>query len=161
MSQSKVSVGERRPTGDPEHLAREAWLAIVRIFRSREVADLVGETAKATGLPPRHFGALLSLPLDTEAGKSMRALAEECASTPSYMTTVVDALEADGLVRRHPDPEDRRVKQVRLTRDGLTAVSRAHERMSVPPEGIRALTPPELEALHDLLVKAAAPYPWP
>lgn len=65
------------------------------------------------------------------------------------------------MVGRHADPDDRRVRQVRLTRDGLSAVIRAHERLSVPPSGIRALSASELHDLRTLLIKAAAPYPWP
>ena len=91
----------------------------------------------------------------------MRELAATCHSTPPYMTAVVDILEERGLVNRHPDPDDRRVTQVRLTAVGLAAVGRAYDRLSVPPSGLRCLPAADLHTLRDLLERAAAPYPWP
>src|SRR5215207_7300906 len=45
----------------------------------------------------------------------LRMLAEEQECVPSNMTTLVDRLEADGLVRRVDDPTDRRSKRAELT----------------------------------------------
>ena len=42
-------------------------------------------------------------------------------SSAANITKLVDALEADGLVRRRPDPGDRRVIQVEITAEGRTA----------------------------------------
>jgi DNA-binding MarR family transcriptional regulator len=42
-------------------------------------------------------------------------LAEAAGVTRATMTGLVDTLERDGLVRREPDPEDRRMMSVRLT----------------------------------------------
>ncbi|HWK35730.1 MarR family winged helix-turn-helix transcriptional regulator [Sphingomonas sp.] len=42
---------------------------------------------------------------------------------PRTVTEALDGLERDGLVRRAPDPHDRRVKRVSLTDDGLSALA--------------------------------------
>jgi len=54
------------------------------------------------------------------AGESLplRVLAERQQCVPSNMTTLVDRLEADGLVRRVDDPADRRSKRAELTPEG-------------------------------------------
>jgi DNA-binding MarR family transcriptional regulator len=39
--------------------------------------------------------------------------------SPRNITTLVDALEANGLVRRHPHPTDRRAILVELTPQGV------------------------------------------
>jgi MarR family transcriptional regulator for hemolysin len=41
------------------------------------------------------------------------------------MVALVDHLEANGLVERRPDPEDRRVRGLYLTRKGRGALERA------------------------------------
>ena len=64
-------------------------------------------------------------------------------SSAANVTKLVDALEADGLVRRRPDPRDRRVIQVEITAQGRTAscgvwekyedqVAELFERMTAP-----------------------------
>jgi MarR family transcriptional regulator for hemolysin len=45
----------------------------------------------------------------------LRLLAEEQQCVASNVTTLVDRLEADGLVRRVDDPADRRSKRAELT----------------------------------------------
>jgi DNA-binding MarR family transcriptional regulator len=42
---------------------------------------------------------------------------------PRTVTEALDALERDGLVRRDPDPVDRRAKRVSITEAGQTAIS--------------------------------------
>jgi DNA-binding MarR family transcriptional regulator len=42
-------------------------------------------------------------------------------SSAANVTKLVDALEADGFVRRRPDPSDRRVIQVEITTEGVNA----------------------------------------
>lgn len=148
------------PQDRADQLARDAWLSVVRIFRSQGALDAGVRAAEAEGLPMRLYWVLLSLPLEPGEAKSMGQLAQDCFSTPSYMTVVIDGLEERGLAQRQTDPDDRRVKLVSLTEEGRAVVERSHERMSRPPSGIAALTPAELTTLRDLLAKAAEPYPW-
>lgn len=77
----------------------------------------------------------------------MRALAGLLACDASNITGLVDRLEAQGLVSRHLDPADRRVKNVvatekgmeavRLVRAGMRATSAAFDRLD--DEGRRSL----------------------
>jgi DNA-binding MarR family transcriptional regulator len=48
----------------------------------------------------------------------MSALGDELFVSPRNVTVLVDALEANGLVRRHPHPTDRRAILVELTPQG-------------------------------------------
>ncbi|WP_051940529.1 MarR family winged helix-turn-helix transcriptional regulator [Phaeacidiphilus oryzae] len=59
-------------------------------------------------------------------GREMRLneLAERLRIAPRSATTVVDALEAAGLVERAPDPADRRATLLRLTAAGRESVQR-------------------------------------
>jgi DNA-binding MarR family transcriptional regulator len=49
----------------------------------------------------------------------MSALSDELFVSPRNVTVLVDALEANGLVRRHPHPTDRRAILVELTPPGV------------------------------------------
>ena len=72
----------------------------------------------------------------------------------SNMTTVIDNLERDGLVRRERDAEDRRVIHVHLTDEGsqkIEAVLPGHVAALV--EEFSVLSPKEQETLAELCKK--------
>ncbi|MEU6141176.1 MarR family transcriptional regulator [Streptomyces sp. NPDC047081] len=52
----------------------------------------------------------------------MADLAERLEVVPRAVTSLVDALEAGGKVRRVPDPSNRRVIRIELTEDGRKAL---------------------------------------
>ena len=77
------------------------------------------ETALArVGLSLAKFGALTHL---VEAGEplSLSECAKKMTCVRSNITQLVDRLEADGLVRRLKDPQDRRTVRAAVTRLGL------------------------------------------
>ena len=169
MSQEKASAGDGVPGAVPEdeempeevRLARFAWRAMYRLFRSEEFQARAVEAAQAHDVTEQQQYALLSLPLDVDEGLPMRELAGVCRTTPSYVTSIVDSLEERGLVRRHPDPHDRRVTQVRLTQEGLATVYRTQFLLGTPPSGLQDLPLDDLRTLAELMDRAAEPYPWP
>jgi DNA-binding MarR family transcriptional regulator len=72
------------------------------------------EALKGVGLSAAKYYVLSHLAKMREP-VPLRMLAEEQECVPSNMTTLVDRLEADGLVRRIDDPTDRRSKRAVLT----------------------------------------------
>ncbi len=81
------------------------------------------EALAPVGIDPREF--LLMRFVATDEGQSQQALAERLGIPASRMVALVDHLEANGLVERRPDPEDRRVRGLHLTRKGRGALERA------------------------------------
>lgn len=82
----------------------------------------------------------------------LRALAEGQRCVPSNMTTLIDRLESEGLVRRVDDPADRRIVRAELTplgqeraADGARAIAR------VQSEFTASLPPSERDALRRIL----------
>jgi DNA-binding MarR family transcriptional regulator len=69
------------------------------------------------GLSLGKFGLLSNL-MAADEPLPLRALAERCACVRSNITQLVDRLEADGLVTREADPEDRRSVRASLTSKG-------------------------------------------
>ena len=72
------------------------------------------EALKAVGLSAAKYKVLSQIAKSKEP-VPLRLLAEEQQCVASNVTTLVDRLETDGLVRRVDDPTDRRSKRAELT----------------------------------------------
>ena len=82
----------------------------------------------AHDLKPRQF-QILGL-LHDHGGLAQRELIHEMGVAPSILVTLLNPLEADGLVMRQRDPDDRRRHLVTLTAAGkrhLTSAARAQQ----------------------------------
>src|SRR5216684_5986453 len=92
----------------------------------------------------------------TAAGESLPLgqLAERLACVKSNVTQLIDRLEADGLVNRTADPNDRRSRLAVLTDAGRIAYSKGSEiQKQTEAELFGVLTSTESETLHELLAK--------
>lgn len=79
-------------------------------------------------------------------------LRESVLITSGAMTACLDRLERNGLVERHPDPDDRRSSAATLTRRGLAVVDAAIEvRFREASDALRVLTAAEKRQLAALL----------
>jgi DNA-binding MarR family transcriptional regulator len=76
------------------------------------------------GLSLAKLGALRHLVLATES-LTLSQLAERHCCGKSNVTQLVDRLEADGLVARESDPDDRRTVRAMVTPAGRAAYERA------------------------------------
>lgn len=65
--------------------------------------------------------ALLLLEIAPESGKNPRSLAKDLDLENSSMSGLLDRLEKQGLVKRQPDPADRRGILIFLTPQGVKA----------------------------------------
>lgn len=81
----------------------------------------------------------------------MRGLAALLLCDASNVTGIVDRLEARGLVRREPDPADRRVKNVVATDEGHETIRRVRAEMQATHSALDALDEAERTALYGLL----------
>ena len=63
----------------------------------------------------------------------MRAgwLAQRAKLSPSSITELVEGMEREGMVRREPDPEDRRAVRVNLTPEGRRQLQRFEQTAAV------------------------------
>ena len=92
----------------------------------------------------------------TEAGESLPLgqLAERLSCVKSNVTQLVDRLEADGLVSRTGDPNDRRSRLAVLTDAGRKAYAKGSEiQVQTERELFGVLTEGESDTLHALLGK--------
>jgi DNA-binding MarR family transcriptional regulator len=115
-------------------------------MRRREVSDALGMS----------FGRARAIRRLAREPMSMGELAAALGIDPPNATVLVDDLEAQGLVRRTPNPIDRRAKVVEATRRGKTLARRADEILATPPAALSALSRDDLEALQRILERLAS-----
>lgn len=88
-----------------------------------------GEIAEATGIPPTWFEVLLRLARTPERAVRLTTLGDMVSFTSGGISKLADRIEAAGLIRREPDPQDRRAALVSLTETGRATLDhglRAH-----------------------------------
>jgi DNA-binding MarR family transcriptional regulator len=131
--------------------AEEAFERLRRIAFEGEHVERMAALGVRMKLSPGVLKTLMRL--SKEDGVSMGDMARGIGVDPSYITALVDDLDARGLARREPAPDDRRVKIVVLTKAGRALAKQIDEVLSVPPAAFAALTQSELRQLRDLLEK--------
>lgn len=109
------------------------------------------DALKAVGLSAAKYYVLSQL-AESREPVALRELAQGQGCVPSNMTTLVDRLEADGLVRRIDDPTDRRSKRAELTDLGREkAAAGAGAVAAVEAAFVESLGPTERLALEKVL----------
>jgi len=122
---------------------------------SKQVGRSFDETVAAYGLSHSEYRMLLRLATRSEdkrmsAGELSRAL----MLSSGAMTNRLDRLEKAGLLRRVPDPRDRRGVLVELTAEGVKTIDRAViEQAAKEIDVMSTLSPKELTQLNNLLRK--------
>jgi DNA-binding MarR family transcriptional regulator len=132
-----------------------------RVSRLARHLDRARRTVFAThDLEPWEFDVLTALrragsPYQLSPGRLLHAT----LVTSGTMTNRIDRLAAAGLVERHPDPQDKRGVQVRLTDTGRSVVDAAFADLLAREHDILgALTPTDRQALAGLLRTLLAPF---
>lgn len=111
-----------RSTPDDADLADTA--ARLRLSATRLARQL--RQHSSVGLTPSQLSALASV--DRHGPLTLGELAEHERVAPPTITKVVNKLEADGLVTRRVDPDDRRYSRVATTDAGLELLTETRER---------------------------------
>jgi DNA-binding MarR family transcriptional regulator len=107
------------------------------------------------GIDPREF--LLMRFVAASDGRPQQELAERLGIPPSRMVALVDRLEEAGLVERRPNPDDRRVRGLHLTRKGHRVLERAGKiAIDYETRLCAGINREEREQLIDLLQKLQA-----
>lgn len=120
------------------------------------VEGFVDQKLAAIGLSIPKLAALSRL---VEAGESLPLgqLAERLACVKSNVTQLVDRLETDGLVRREPDPTDRRSRLAVLTVEGRLVHARGvAAQLEAEQEVFGRLSPDEASRLLDIVRKLSS-----
>ncbi|TDD88856.1 MarR family winged helix-turn-helix transcriptional regulator [Actinomadura rubrisoli] len=129
----------------------ENELADLFLRAARRIRRHQSEKLAPLGLTPAQARALRVI---VGAGGPLRMgdLAQRLGVVPRSVTTIVDALEASGLVTRTPDPASRRSLLVQPTDAGRAVRGRmAGIRREAAQEVLAPLSPEQRELLRELL----------
>jgi DNA-binding MarR family transcriptional regulator len=135
------------PSTTSQATAAEVWRFLLTCAMTQ--FGRTASIAQSLGLTPGHVKALLAL--DPDEPLAMGTLAQNFACDASTMTWLVDRLEEKGLVERKGLKNDRRVKTVALTPEGVKTKDELEARMYEPPKFISDLDGDVLESLHKVL----------
>jgi DNA-binding MarR family transcriptional regulator len=140
----KIEKGERVPIEKGERVPSWAEMSPARLQRAASASDesppfrSVGFAISTSGYAvARRFRQILA-PLELEPrefalmravgaceGRSQQAIGEQLQIPASRMVSVVDALEARGLLERRQNQQDRRARALHLTAEGRSLLGRA------------------------------------
>lgn len=135
-----------------------------RIYRlSRTLGDRTEKAYAPYGISRGEFDVLATLRRSGEPYTlSPRQLSATLMLTTGGMTGRLDKLERAGLLRRSPDPHDRRGLQVTLTEKGLSIIDQAvGAGLAVQTEALSTLDDEQAGQLADLLRELLAGTPEP
>jgi DNA-binding MarR family transcriptional regulator len=143
---------------EPEALRPEefqAWRGLIRL-REAVMREIDRRLLREGLISLADYGVLITLVTAPGLRLRMSDLGARRMLTPSGITRVVLRLEAQGFVRREPDPADGRAAFAALTRPGLEALRRAQvvHHATVRELYLGRLTKHELERLAALFEKA-------
>ncbi|MDC2953517.1 MarR family transcriptional regulator [Streptomyces gilvifuscus] len=125
-----------------------------RIYRlSRTMGDRMEKAYAPYGISRGEFDVLATLRRSGEPYTlSPRQLSATLMLTTGGMTGRLDKLENAGLLRRSPDPHDRRALQVTLTERGLEVIDRAvGAGLAVQTEALSTMNDEQADQLAGLL----------
>jgi MarR family transcriptional regulator, 2-MHQ and catechol-resistance regulon repressor len=129
---------------------RLALLTYVKLMRSANAArNFAARTLAGTGLTLTQFAVLEALyhlgPM------SLSDVAQKVLTTGGNLTMVAGNLEKQGLARRQPSPQDKRLQIIGLTPKGKSLIRQTFPRHAAAiAEFLSALSPEEQGKLGDL-----------
>ena len=137
-------------------------LQIEPTYSRAEVFELIDHAAKnlrriermtvsEAGISPPQYHLLRSLWEQDRLALKDLARASNCSR--ATITGLVDGLEEKGLVRRIPNPEDRRSLLAELTENGRALREQTHALQSVYSECCEGLAPNQFQQLGVLLAR--------
>ena len=151
------------PIDSPERrrlppLLRRCWYGLNQAFRRRILH---------TGVTPDQFTVLRTLTESESKGLTQRALAEIISSDPNTVASLLERMEASGLVERTEHERDRRAHRIRLLPHGrkiykevrAIAISLQAEILEILPENDRERFLEQLALIADACHHAAEKSP--
>lgn len=130
----------------PGHCIRRLQQSAVAVFMQDE---------EASSLTPVQFAVLHTV--DAQPGIDQRTLAREVSFDTSTIGSVIDRLEARGLLKRSLSEQDRRVRLLHLTDDGAQLLQRvAPAVLRVQERILEPLSPAEREEFMRLVARVVA-----
>jgi DNA-binding MarR family transcriptional regulator len=132
-------------------IAGEVWTLMARFTLEKFQRGEHLAILRDHGLTPGHLKTLGIL--DPNEPRPMGVIADIMRCDASQMTWLVDRLEERGFVERRSLPNDRRVKTIALTPEGIAFRRKVLFEVFQPPDELLTLDTATLETLREQLEK--------
>jgi DNA-binding MarR family transcriptional regulator len=129
-----------------------AMRAVTSIMRAQQI--LIAELdamLRPYGITFSRYEALVLLMYSRAGALPLSKIGERLQVHATSVTNVIDRLEAAGLVRREPNPQDGRGTLAVITDDGRTVATKATADLNAAQFGMSALSERELAEMYTLL----------
>lgn len=136
--------------GPAESAADQAWQLAAELFAAQQARWT--QAAEQAGLTLSQLRTLLQL--DPGNPTPMSQLARRLCVDASYITNLIDRLEAHGYVTRGTATQDRRVKTIVVTPAGAALRTNVAELLFTAPAEIASLPESDQQALARILRRA-------
>lgn len=156
--------GATRPPFDPIAEARRQWEAhgwteasagmtvVTSVMRAQQLLQArVDETLKPFALTFARYELLTLLSFAREGRMPLSSAARRLQVHPTSVTNTVDRLEASGLVRREPHPNDGRATLVAITPAGIDTARAATRALNDEVFSRPGIGPDDAELLIDVI----------
>jgi DNA-binding MarR family transcriptional regulator len=151
IPEERIEAWQRRFPGSFEADGAQLTFAVRAL--AQRINDHANEWLAPFGLTAKKFNYLATICSDDGAGMTLLELGTLIHTSSGTVTTMINALERDGLVKRSINRDDARSVRILPTRKGRNAVEKAwavhHRNIDAVVAG---LTPPQRRALLDSLV---------
>jgi MarR family transcriptional regulator, organic hydroperoxide resistance regulator len=133
---------------NPEELELRTWSQMMRT--SSRMERRLEQALERHGLSIAQFDILATLGF--EQGITQQDLAERLLVTKGNICGMIDRMEVSGWVERRPDPGDRRLNRLFLTRQGKAKLGQTlPEQDALLKQLMSALKPAEIQSLYQFL----------
>jgi DNA-binding MarR family transcriptional regulator len=145
-----------RDFGRDYHSGNARLLFAVRALAQR-VNDRANEWLVPIGMTATKFNYLTAMYAKRDVGVTLNELSEFVHTSNASVTSMVDSLEREGLVKRSRHPDDRRSTMVNLTAKGMSLVKRAFIMHHAEIDALmKGFSRSDRRVLLDLLVRLGA-----
>ncbi|HKQ30799.1 MAG TPA: MarR family transcriptional regulator [Burkholderiales bacterium] len=142
----------------PSEAAVTAWARLIRAQQT--LLERVEGDLKAAGLPPLGwYDVLLELARMQDGKLRQSEICEKALLSKYNLSRLLDRLEEEGLVKRHPCKEDGRAAVVTITAAGKTLQKKMWSvyEQAIERHFARHLSSPEVQQLAELMGRVIAP----
>jgi DNA-binding MarR family transcriptional regulator len=157
-----IDIQEASPAADLFPDDRSATTGVLLDANALIGAAIAKLAVDPAGLDPSMADLLVRLAKSPTCGIRGVDIGEQCQMTATRVSRLLDRAEAEGMVKRLPDPSDRRAQHVVLTEKGLAAVERLAPLMNDVLDTLvfETLTAKERATLIELLARLRDRAQW-
>jgi DNA-binding MarR family transcriptional regulator len=133
---------------NPDELELRTWTQLMRT--SSRMERRLEQALERHGLSIAQFDILATLGF--EQGITQQDLAERLLVTKGNICGMIDRMEVNGWVERRPDPGDRRINRLFLTRQGKSKLGQTlPQQDALLKQLMTVLNPAEIQSLYQFL----------